>query len=57
MKSAVPAVKRKVVVYEYVITSDAKGAWYKDFWKNQERYFGGGGDGGGSGGEAGGQGY
>ncbi|RPI40217.1 MAG: hypothetical protein EHM67_09570 [Hyphomicrobiaceae bacterium] len=57
MKSAVPAVKRKVVVYEYVITSDAKGAWYKDFWKNQERYFGGGGDGGGSGGEGGGQGY
>ena len=54
MKSAVPAVKRKVVVYEYVITSDAKGAWYKDFWKNQERHFGGGGEGGGSGGEGGG---
>ena len=53
MKSAVPAVKRKVVVYEYV-TSAAKGAWYKDFWNNQERYFGGGGDGGGGGGEGGG---
>ena len=53
MKSAVVAVKRKVVVYEYV-TSDAKGAWYKDFWKNQERYFGGGGDGGGGGSEGGG---
>ena len=53
MKSAVPAVKRKVVVYEYV-TSDGKGAWYKDFWNNQERYFGGGSDGGGGGSEGGG---
>jgi hypothetical protein len=61
MKSAVPAVKRKVVVYEYFtsdvyeyVTSDAKGAWYKDFWKNQERQYGGGSEGGG---EGGGQGY
>ena len=60
MKSAVAAVKRKVVVttlssdvYEYV-TSAAKGAWYKDFWNNQERYFGGGSDGGGGGSEGGG---
>ena len=61
MKSAVPAVKRKVFVYDYFfsdvyeyVTSDGKGAWYKDFWNNQERYFGGGSDGGGGGSEAGG---
>ena len=61
MKSAVAAVKRKVVVYDYFtsdvyeyVTSDAKGAWYKDFWKNQERQYGGGSE---SGGEGGGQGY
>jgi hypothetical protein len=58
MKRAFAAVKRKVVVYEYVtsdvyeyVTSDAKGAWSKDFWKNQERQYGGGG------GEGGGQGH
>ena len=61
MKRAFPADKRKVVVYEYFtsdvyeyVTSDAKGAWYKDFWKNQERQYGGGSEGGG---EGGGQGY
>src|SRR6185295_1859646 len=42
MKSAVPAVERKVVVDEQV-TSAASGAWLKDFWKIQERQSGGGG--------------
>jgi hypothetical protein len=55
MKSAVNAVKRKVVVYEHV-TSRARRPWFKDFWKDQERQFGGGSEGGGSGG-GGGHGY
>ena len=33
-KSAVPAIERKVVVYERV-TSGARAAWLKDFWKGQ----------------------
>jgi hypothetical protein len=57
MKRAFTPVKRKVVVYDYFtsdvyeyVTSDAKGAWYKDFWKNQERQYGGGSESGGDGG-------
>jgi hypothetical protein len=67
-KSAVPAGKRKVVVYEEVILVPSgspqtdrtarRRAWLKDFWKNQERQSGGGGsEGGGSGGGGGGHGY
>jgi len=54
-KSAVPPVERKVVVHEQV-TSGAKAAWLKDFWKIQDRQFGGGSGagGGGSGGGGGG---
>jgi hypothetical protein len=60
-KSALRTVKRKVVVYDYFtsdvyeyVTSNGKGAWYKDFWNNQKRYFGGGSDAGGGGSEGGG---
>jgi uncharacterized membrane protein YgcG len=57
VKSAVPAGKRKVVVYEEVILVPS-GAWLKDFWKNQDGQSGGGGsEGGGSGGGGGGHGY
>ena len=47
MKSGGPAVERKA-------TSDASGAWLKDFWRTLERQSGGGGDGGGGGGGGGG---
>jgi hypothetical protein len=49
VKSAAPAGKRKVVVYEEVILAPS-GAWQKDFWKNQEWQSGGGGSEGGGGG-------
>ena len=59
MKSAVPAVERngtlmKRPVGPERVTSDASGAWLKDFWKNQERQSGGGSGGGGEGGGGGG---
>ena len=59
MKSAVPAVERKGTLVKKPVgpervTSDASGAWLKDFWKNQERQSGGGSGGGGEGGGSGG---
>jgi hypothetical protein len=53
-KTAVPAGKRKLVVYEEFMW-DPSGAWLEDFWKKQEMHSGGGGsEGGGSGGGGGG---
>ena len=59
MKSAVPAVERngtlvKRPVGPERVTSDARGAWLKDFWKNQERQSGGGSGGGSESGGSGG---
>jgi hypothetical protein len=60
-KGAAPAVDPKAASMKKPVgperTSDASGAWLKDFWRSQERQFGGGGDGGGSGGGSGGGGY